>query len=141
MGYYVLSNDLIIEKLERNIKWLAILCAIGTIASVAMYYRFSYYGDMWVNAIGWLSILVLLVAGKRKLNKRTGFTEYFNQASYPIYILHQSVLVALAYYVVQAGDVLFVQLTGICMGSFLLTLLAYHLIKWIPVVRKMIGIL
>ncbi len=140
IGYYVLSNDLIIEKIERNIKWLAILCVIGTVASVAMYYKFSYYGDLWVNAIGWLSILVLLVVGKRFLNKRTGFTEYFNQASYPIYILHQSILVAFAYYVVQASDALFVQILGICIGSFLLTVLAYHLIKVIPVVRKLVGI-
>lgn len=140
LGYYVLSNDLIIEKLERNIKWLAILCTVGTIASVAMYYRFSYYGDLWVNFIGWISILVLLVAAKRSLNKRTGFTEYFNRASYPIYILHQSILVALAYYVVQASDVFPVQIFGICIGSFLLTILAYHLIKLIPGVRKMVGI-
>jgi len=140
IGYYVLSNDLIIEKLERNIKWLEILCVAGTIASAAMYYRFSYYGDLWVNFIGWLTILVLLVVGKRNLNKRTGFTKYFNQASYPIYILHQSVLVALAYYVVQVSDVLLVQISGICVGSFLLTVLSYHLIKLIPVAGKMIGI-
>lgn len=140
IGYYVLSNDVMIEKLERNIKWLATLCVIGTIMSVALYYSFSYYGDLWVNFIGWISILVLLVVAKRFLNKRTGFTQYFNQASYPIYILHQSILVALAYYVLQASDVLFVQVFCICIGSFLLTVLAYHLIKLIPVVKKMIGI-
>lgn len=139
-GYYVLSNDLIFKKLEKNIKWLAALCVIGTIASVAMYYKFSFYGDLWVNFIGWISILVLLVEGKRFLNKRTGFTEYFNRASYPIYILHQSVLVALAYYVVQISDVLIVQVFCICIGSILLTVSAYHLIKLLPVVRKMIGI-
>lgn len=140
IGYYVLSNDLMIEKLERNIKWLATLCVIGTILSVALYYCFSYYGDLWVNFIGWLSILLLLVVGKRFLNVRTGFTKYFNQASYPIYILHQSILVALAYHVVQICDVLFVQIFGICIGSFLLTVLVYHFIKLIPVVRKMVGI-
>ncbi|HCJ07717.1 MAG TPA: hypothetical protein DHV96_04955 [Lachnospiraceae bacterium] len=74
------------------------------------------------------------------MNKRTGFTEYFNHASYPIYILHQSILVALAYYVVQISDVLLMQVFCICIGSFLLTVLAYHLIKLIPIVRKMIGI-
>lgn len=140
IGYYVLSNDVMIEKLERNIKWLATLCVIGTIMSVTLYYSFSYYGDLWVNFIGWISILVLLVVAKRFLNKRTGFTEYFNQASYPIYILHQSILVALAYYVLQASDVLLVQVFCVCIGSFLLTVLAYHLIKLIPVVKKMIGI-
>lgn len=141
LGYYVLSNDLIIEKLERNIKWLASLYAIGTVVSVAMYYKFSYYGDCWVNFIGWISILVMLVAGKKFLNKRTGFTEYFNKASYPIYILHQSILVVLAYYVVQISDVLLVQAVCICFGSFLLTVLFYHLIRVIPIVRKIIGIL
>lgn len=50
-----------------------------------------------------------------------------NQASYSIYILHQSILVTLAYYVVQESDVSLVQIFGICMGSFLLTVLAYHL--------------
>lgn len=140
IGYYVLSDDLIIDKLEQSIKWLTCLCVIGTIASVAMYYKFSYYGDLWVNFIGWISILVLLVAGKKYINKGTGFTEYFNKASYPIYILHQSILVALAYYVVRISDISIVQVLGICFGSFLLTVLAYHLIRLIPVLRKMIGI-
>lgn len=140
IGYYVLSNDLIIDKLEKSIRWLMCLYAIGTIASGAMYYKFSYYGDLWVNFIGWISILVLLVTGRKFLNKETGFTKYFNRASYPIYILHQSILVALAYYVVQISDLLMVQVLGICFGSFLLTLLVYHLVRWIPVIRKMIGI-
>lgn len=56
------------------------------------------------------------------------------------YILHQSILVALAYYVVQISDVLLVQVFLICIGSFLLAMLAYHLIRLIPMVRKMIGI-
>lgn len=140
IGYYVLSNDLLIEKLERNIKWLATLCVMGTIMSVALYYCLSYYGDLWVNFISWISILVLLIVAKRLLKKRTGLTEYLNHASYPIYILHQSILVALAYYVVQISDVLLVQVFCICIGSFLLTVLAYHLIKLVPIVRKIIGV-
>ena len=140
IGYYVLSNDSTMNRLEKNIGWLTCLCVIGTIVSVAMYYKFSYYGDLWVNFIGWISILVLLVLGKKLLNERTHFTEYFNRASYPIYILHQSILVALAYYVVQMSNILLVQVFSICIGSFLFTVLAYHLIRLIPVVRKMIGI-
>lgn len=141
LGYYVLSNDLMIEKLERNIRWLASLCLVGTIVSVGMYYKFSYYGDCWVNFIGWISILVLLVAGKNLLNRETGFTRYFNKASYPIYILHQSILVILAYYIVQMSDIMFVQVFGICVGSFVLTVLAYHLVRQLPIVRKLLGIL
>lgn len=140
IGYYVLSNDLIMEKLEKSIKWLAALYVIMTVVSVALYYRYSYYGDLWVNVIGWISILLLLAVGKKKLNQKTGFTEYFNHASYPIYILHQSILVALAYYVVQGCDMLLLQVFCICFGSFILTILVYHVIRRIPVVRRMIGV-
>lgn len=139
-GYYVLSHELILERLERSIKWLAVLCGIGTITSVILYYRFSYYGDLWVNFIGWLSILVLLVAARRFLNRRTAFTGYWNRASYPVYILHQSILVALAYYVVGISDVLAVQALCICVGSFLATMLVYHLVRRLPVVRGLVGI-
>ena len=139
IGYYVLSNDSVMERLERNIRWLAILCLMGTIVLVTLYDRFSYYGDLWINYIGWNTILVLLVLGKRYLNKRTGFTKYFNEASYPIYILHQSILVVLAYYIVRVCDSMVVQVFGIWGGSFVLTLSAYHIVKKIPFIRKMIG--
>ncbi|MBQ9887319.1 MAG: acyltransferase family protein [Lachnospiraceae bacterium] len=140
MGYYVLSNDTVFKTIERNIKWLLVLWTVATIALVVLYYTFSYYGDLWINFVGWLSILVLLVTGKKYFNKRTSFTDYFNRASYPIYILHQSILVALAYYVVCTFDDFILQVFFICIGSFVLTLLAYHLIKLIPFVRKMVGI-
>lgn len=80
--------------------------------------------------------MALLVLGKRFFNKRTRFTDYFNQASYSIYLLHQSILVVLAYYVVALTDILLVQVFCICVGSFLLTVLAYHLIR--PVLEGII---
>ncbi|MDE6713893.1 MAG: acyltransferase family protein [Lachnospiraceae bacterium] len=139
IGYYVLSNDLVMERLEKNIRLLLGLCLIGTIALIVLYYRFTYYGDLWINYIGWNSILCLLVLGKKFLNRHTKFTEYFNQASYPVYILHQSILVAVAYYMVQMSKNTIAQVLGIAIGSFLLTMLAYHLIKLIPGIRKLIG--
>ncbi len=140
IGYYVLSSDNIMEKLEKCKKLLNILFVVMTAASVTMYYTASYYGDLWVNAVGWISILFLLVSGKNHWNKRTAFTAYFNRASYPIYILHQSILVVLAYYVAQISKNFFVQVTGILLGSFLLTVAAYHLIRRIPFVRRIIGL-
>ena len=140
IGYYVLSNDKVIEKLEKCKKLLLVLFVIITVASVTMYYSFSYYGDLWVNFVGWISILVLLILGKKYFNKRTAFTTYFNQASYPVYILHQSILVVLAYYIAQISKNFLVQITGILFGSFLLTVASYHLVRRIPFVRKIIGV-
>lgn len=140
IGYYVLYNDAVLEKLEKNIVWLAGLCMIGTIVLVVCYYRFAYYGDLWINYIGWNTILVWIVCGRKYLNRKTRRTEYFNQASYPIYILHQSILVMLAYYVVRICPYRILQALLICMGSFIGTILAYYLVKWVPVVRKVVGV-
>ena len=139
-GYYVLSSDNLFCRIEQNIKWLAGLCILGTIVLAAAYYNFSYYGDLWVNYIGWNTVLVMLAWGKKFLDKRTKATVYLNQASYPIYLLHQSILVALAYYTVQNLKNFVLQVFCISMGSFMLTILAYHLLKKVPVIKALVGI-
>lgn len=147
IGYYILADDSAMNKLEKNIKWMSVLCAAGNVALAVLYYRYAYYGDLWINYIGWNTILVLLVAGKRFLNRRTGFTGYFNRASYPIYILHQPILVAVSYYVVRLCDTvpydtaplstarplqgnMALQAILICFISFALTVLTYHIIRY-----------
>ncbi len=140
VGYYVLSNDEVIRRLEKYRLFLTVLFIIVTLALVVLYYKFSYYGDLWVNFIGWISILVLFIGGKKFLNSKTGFTEYFNKASYPIYILHQTILIALAYYFVEINKNTLVQVLCICIGSFLLTVLTYQVVKLIPFFRKAVGI-
>lgn len=122
IGYYVLSNDAATAKLEKNSKWIFVLCAGGTAALVVLYYLFSYYGDLWINFIGWISILTLLILGKKYFNVRTRLTDFFQKISYQVYILHQSILVALAYYVVQTGIGMAAQVIIIGIGSFMLTL-------------------
>lgn len=138
-GYYILSKDTIIDKLEKNIKWLLCLWITGTVLFVTIYYNISYYDEFWATCIGWISILVFLVWGKKFLNKKSRFTVYFNKASYPIYLLHQSILVVLGYYVIKLCSSFIVQVLGICIGSFALTVLLYHVIRTIPFVRRLIG--
>ncbi len=138
-GYYIISNKAVMENVERNIKWITLLCIMATLASAILYYKYSFYGDLWVSYIGWNTILVLLVYGKRFLNKKTKFMEFARHASYPVYILHQSILVALAYYIVRLCNNIAVQAVLTCIGSLLLTIMAYYILRKIPVVRKITG--
>lgn len=128
MGYYVLSNDSVLKKLKSRLAWLAGACIACTLLSVLLYYTHSYYGDLWINFLGWISILVLLAAGENFFNVQTKYTKYFNKTSYLIYILHQSILVVLAYYIVEITDNFPLQVFCICAGSFLLTVPACHLV-------------
>jgi peptidoglycan/LPS O-acetylase OafA/YrhL len=140
MGYYVLSNEEILCKLDNILKWIVLLFAASTSILIYAYSQWSYYGDFLVNFTGWMGILTFIVLAKKYLDQKTAFTTYFNSASFPIYILHQSILVALAYYVLPAVNGLIFQICIIVIGSFGATLLSYHLLKNIPFVRNMLGI-
>lgn len=139
-GYYVLSNDSIMDKLEENIKWIACIWCVLEIALAIAYYQWSFYGDLAVNVVGWFGVLVWLVLGKKVLNSETKVTKYFTRASYPIYILHQSILVVLAYYVVKWWDTILLQMAVIMIGSFALTILCYQILRYIPYLRDLFGI-
>lgn len=138
LGYYLLSNEKMMDKLEQSGKWMACLYFPAAAALVIAYYKYAYYGDLAVNFIGWMGILTLLAFGKKYLDHKTVFTEYFNRKSFAIYVLHQSILVAIGYYILTVCDNFFVQVTGICIFSFVLTIISCHLVKKIPYLRKII---
>jgi hypothetical protein len=75
----------------------------------------------------WLWVLALLGYAKRYLNKQSKALTYCNNAVYPFYILHQTVIVILGYYVVQTQDddafkYFFILLVGFCVTACI-----YHL--------------
>lgn len=124
-GYYIFSNDLIIDKLAKNIKWITPIFIILQAVLAILYYNYSYYGDIMVNFVGWIGILFFLPLGKLYLNKQNKITKYFSTASYSIYILHQPILVVLGYYVLLNISNLTLQVVIIILGSFILTVIAY----------------
>jgi peptidoglycan/LPS O-acetylase OafA/YrhL len=50
----------------------------------------------------WVAVLALLSLGKRFLSFETPFLRWGNEAAYPIYLLHQSVIIVVAYGVLTA---------------------------------------
>lgn len=139
LGYYVLSNDWIIQKI---IKWkrpiVTSFCILQAGLSIA-YYQFSYYGDLGVNIVGWLGVLSFLIIGNEYFNKKTKITDYLSKASFPVYIFHQTILVILGYFLLLSVDDMVMQVLIIMAGSFLLTFLCYEIIRRIPYLRKLFG--
>lgn len=54
--------------------------------------------------VAWMWVLALVGYGKRYLNKKHSALNYINQAVYPFYILHQTVIVVISYYIVRAAN-------------------------------------
>lgn len=139
LGYYVLAEDKVMERLRVHIKLIGALWGLSDLLLGMAYYKFAFYGDLMVNVVGWLGILALLVLGKEYLDKESRFTKYLKRASFPVYVIHQSVLVALGFYVLRGVDHLFWQIGIIMAGSFVVTVLCYEIIRRIPVIRKLTG--
>jgi hypothetical protein len=79
------------------------------------------------GAMPWFWTLAILGYGRRYLNRDHRWLPYANEAAYPVYILHQTIVVGLAYYVVQLKEPLFAKYLFLAPVSLLLTVLVYHL--------------
>jgi len=80
-----------------------------------------------INLNSWVWVLACLGYGKKYLNKKSNLLSYSNQAVYPFYILHQTVIVIIGYYVVQTPDNTAFKYIFILVVCFAICILTYHL--------------
>ncbi len=140
LGYYMFTNEKVIDKIMENKRLILGLFCLFQLTLVIVYYKFSYYGDCFVNLVGWLGVLSCILIGKLYFNKENQITNYFKKASFPIYILHLPVLVIIGYYSLIMINNIFLQIGLIISGSFIVTIFIYEIIKKIPILKKMIGV-
>ncbi|MBL3659023.1 acyltransferase family protein [Fulvivirga sediminis] len=79
-----------------------------------------------MNALSW--ILALLGFSARYLNVNSPLLKYCNQAVYPFYILHQTVMLILAYVVMDKNWGLISKASLMMIGTFTITWIIYELI-------------
>ena len=88
----------------------------------------TYFYLTILNLNSWLWVLACLGYGKRYLNNENAFFKYANKAVYPFYILHQTVIVTIGYYVVRTNDNAAFKYIFILIVSFWLCVSIYHLL-------------
>jgi glucan biosynthesis protein C len=114
-GFICILQPSLMDSLQRNRRFAI---AIGFISLVPIYY-------LWLNPpangaawsalrgysfrafsviVAWSWVLGLVGYGKQYLNRPHRSLAYLNQAVYPFYILHQTIIVILAYYIVKTND-------------------------------------
>lgn len=139
LGYYLFTDSLI-EKLINYKTIILPLFLVSEIILVVLYYNYGFYNDLFVNFVGWIGICSCMILGKLFLNKETKLTSYFKKASFPVYILHQTILVIIGYYTLLNFNNIYIQLSIIIFGSFILTITLYEIISRIPILKKIVGI-
>lgn len=88
---------------------------------------------------GWFWLIAILGFGHRRLNASSALLRYASEASYPFYILHQTVIVAIGYYVVRWDMGIAAKFGLIVVASFAATLAGYEVVKRFNPTRWLFG--
>jgi peptidoglycan/LPS O-acetylase OafA/YrhL len=90
---------------------------------------------------GWSWALVMISVGMRYLAFRNRWLEYGQSAIMPMFLLHQPVIIVIAFYVVKWDTGIVVKLPVVLLGSLVVTLAFYELIiKRVGFLRSFFGI-
>lgn len=144
LGYFILASDAVQQKLEKY-RWglfaaFVVLTIFRlTIGDTVYSYSQILFG-LFYDFMAWLGILAFIGLGKRYLNISNKVTQYFAAGSFPIYIFHQTVLVAVAYYALGFTYSVPLQVACIIGGTFIITLAVYEVFRRISVTRFLFGI-
>jgi peptidoglycan/LPS O-acetylase OafA/YrhL len=156
MGYIIYSDKRFAHAVRRD-RWLLFASGIlGLIAYFALSmaygddvviswglsYNFpgSFIGNFFFTLIGWGWALFVLYLAMSRLNFSNRLLVYGNDTIMPFYLLHQPVIIVVAYFVVQWDVAMLVKILVIGIASLLISLgLIELLIRPFNPVRRLFG--
>ncbi len=132
VGYVFASDNRLLESITR-FRWVSlVLAAVFTI----LYVRGEVHDDM----ILWSCVLTFVGFAGKYLKVNTPFLAYANEAVLPFYILHQTVLLVVGYFVVQWDIPTLAKWAIISITSFGSIMVMYeYIIRRVNVLRILFG--
>lgn len=139
LGFILMSDQRLMDKIDKYRLILLLLGVVPLAGLITMSATNSWPANIpeWADSImdayrnafhPWFFILALLAYGRRFLSFTNRFLKYFAEGAYPIYILHQTILVVIAFFVVQWGLGAGAKYAIIVALSFMGTIFAYDIL-------------
>jgi peptidoglycan/LPS O-acetylase OafA/YrhL len=148
-GFVAMSDERFMETIERlrgvvlalGLAALAVMLATAIPAETAVRFSLLDVGHSLsrFNA-GWFLVLACLGYGKRYLDRPHAFLSYAGEASYPFYILHQTVIVLVAFLVVKLPWGIAPKFALIAGLALLLTTGGYEVVRRVKPLRVLFGL-
>jgi len=147
-GFILIATGNVFWQALTKVKSKAIILGIIGFASQAFIWLFLedgyvvHFTEAFLKVVNiWSWILVLFAYASEYLNKPSKGLAYSNRAVYPFYILHQTVTVAIAYYLMDLSWGLFPKALVLVVGTFGISWLIYDLIILrIPILHPLFGL-
>jgi len=151
LGYLIFANPRIIEGVKKY-TWILLIIAIialgcllvftDTVANPKEFFGTpTFIGVQFIQSINtWCWMLFFLGLASRYLNRNNRFLSYANEAVLPFYVLHQTVIISIGFYVVQWNIGVWLKYLTISTTSFIAIMLIYDLlVRRINVLRFLFG--
>jgi peptidoglycan/LPS O-acetylase OafA/YrhL len=142
IGFFILSNDKIIDKCIKY-RWLlgilSIICGLLYLILI----NFSQVNNILSvlgRFYGFCSILFILGIGKMKLNFSNRITIYLSKISFGIYLFHLPWVTIIAYYAIKFIQNIYLQAILIILLSIPFTIVSIEILGRIIITRFMFGL-
>jgi glucans biosynthesis protein C len=138
-GYFLVADQRIDQAIRKQ-GWVALAIAILTtplvvnevaplLFSRSAFDTSNYAWLMLIRVINlWCWLIALISFGMRYLSFSNQFLKYANQASLPFYILHQPILLIVAFYILKWNVGFLLQISTLVMGAFIAIVLCYEVL-------------
>jgi len=145
VGFLLASGEEMARAMERH-RFAGLILALLTF--IAAYVAIKHYslpesGVAFAALHGllcWASLVALCGFASRHLRFSNGFLKYANEAVLPFYILHQTIILTVGYYVLRLDTSLWIEYLIITTMSFLVIMALYELlIRRISILRLLFG--
>lgn len=153
-GFLIASDDRL-QASSQRLRWLSLPLGLGVTGlflallqilvvgrgMVPAYGSWLYVLGWGIRALGsWCCVLAILGLGRKHLNFSTPFLRYANEAVLPFYILHQTVILGVGYFVVQWAIPDMLKWVIVVPVSFALIMVLYEfLVRRLNVLRILFG--
>jgi peptidoglycan/LPS O-acetylase OafA/YrhL len=141
IGFFLASDKKFKKSIEKQGMLVLIIGIISTIllALVAI----VFYNEIlfWILGITyvWSWILVILGLGSKHLNFNHKSRKFLNEIVMPFYVLHQTIIVIIGFFIVQLDLIIIVKYLIISVVSFAIIIELVLIIKKINVLRFLFG--
>ncbi len=149
-GYLLVASEDLQQAVDRHRWWalaLAVVMSVITLVAVALNIQPAKFSPADISlffvrmAAAWCWTIALLGLGRRWLTASGPLLRYAREASYPIYILHQTMIVAIAFVVVGWDMGIAVKYVTILVAAAAGTILVYEfLVRRFNPVRFLFGL-
>ncbi|GKU24918.1 acyltransferase family protein [Clostridium folliculivorans] len=148
-GFILTLDEKICEMIEKYRLYYLIVTIIGSITMLIEIYTVGWLDGFSTLGIIfsliyyftiWISLLACIGYGKKYLNFKAGFLSYFSKAAFPIYIMHQTYLVIIGYFILKSVNIFLLQYISIILLTFMICLITYELIKRFRLTKFLFGI-